>query len=851
VKKFPARVGWVALATCNIAFAQQAPIALNMPAQPLDKALNSWASQTGYQILIPADRVAQGRAAPSLNGTYTPEAALKALLSGSHDLDYQFVNDRTVMVRIAQTEAAATSPPPTSGDSKGANQRPLVLAQSSPRENQVAASSEPSSETSAPTAGIQEVVVTAQKRAERLIDVPQSISVLSTDSIAQLGATQLLDFANTVPGLNIATAGAGFTQISMRGVTTGYDVSSTVGIYVDDVPYGSSTTFSLGNLFGLDPALFDLDHVEVLRGPQGTLYGASAMGGLMKYATKLPDPNGFSGSAQGGVSGTRDGGVNYNVASTVNLPIASDKAAVRLSGYETHDGGFIDNVARGKTDINRSDTYGGRVDLLLRPVDELSIRLTGFLQNTSRDGEATADYDTNGAMPYGSLGQSRPFPGGEPFDEKFRLLSATVNYDLGVATATSITGYQTLREGNSWDVSGLFSGLCTAPFETFACSSLAATSTVDLHKFTQEVRLVSKNTRVIEWQIGGFYTHESSSQYEYFALNDTLGQPRANNLFTYYVPSRYTEYAAFGDVTWHIVKEFDITAGIRYARDDQEFSQTGGGLLGTSKPRTSASENVRNYLGTARYHFNDHTTAYIRYATGYRPGGPNYVTLSPTTGLPNGAPTYQPDTLRSYEAGLKAESADRRYTMDLAAYHINWSNIQIATNNGGFSSIANASAGAKLEGAELSLTARPINPLTAGTSFGYTHAYMNKADPTLLSTQGERLPGSPRFTASANVDYQIPWQPAFLPTLGATFRYVSDRTVNFNGNRPPNVQPTLPAYGALDLRSGATVGPANLQLYVHNVTDRRGQLSIILPQFGDRVAILQPRTIGLNVSTRF
>src|SRR5205807_1213614 len=197
-------------------------------------------------------------------------------------------------------------------------------------------------------------------REERLIDTPQSVSVLSSNDIAKLGATKFSDFANTVPGLSFQTSGAGFTDITLRGVTAGFDISPTVGLYVDEVPYGSSTTFGFGAQVALDVGLFDLDRVEILRGPQGTLYGASTMGGL--------------------------------------------------------------------------------IDLLFIPTDALTVRLTGFLQDISRDGEPTADYTFAGAKPYGRLDQNRRLT--ENFTERFELVSGTGTYDFGPVTLTSISSYQ-------------------------------------------------------------------------------------------------------------------------------------------------------------------------------------------------------------------------------------------------------------------------------------------------------------------------------------------------------------------------------------------------------------------------
>src|SRR5882757_4875670 len=182
-------------------------------------------------------------------------------------------------------------------------------------------------------AALEEIIVTAQKKEEKLSETPLSITAISSAQIEALGATQFRDIANTVPGLTIIGNGVGQSQVNLRGVTTGADVAPTVGIYVDDVPYGSSTPFGNFAQLALDVGLFDLNRVEVLRGPQGTLYGASTMGGLIKYVTTMPDTNGYSGAARAGISTTRAGGISYDGAGALNAPLIPDIAAVRVSGF--------------------------------------------------------------------------------------------------------------------------------------------------------------------------------------------------------------------------------------------------------------------------------------------------------------------------------------------------------------------------------------------------------------------------------------------------------------------------------------------------------------------------------------
>jgi iron complex outermembrane receptor protein len=692
-----------------------------------------------------------------------------------------------------------------------------------------------------------EDVVTVQKREERLINTPQSVSVLSSAELGKLGATQFRDFANTVPGLTFGTSGAGFNQISLRGVTAGLDISPTVGVYLDDVPYGSSTAFAGAAQLPLDVGLFDLDRIEVLRGPQGTLYGASTMGGLVKYVSKQPDATSFGVDAQAATSGTRDGGVSYSGAMAVNAPIVTDKLVMRASGFESRDGGYIANVALGQNDVNRSDVYGGRLDLLFTPAKALTVRIGSFLQNISRDGEGTADYASSGVPLNSTLDQYRKTA--EPFAQHFRMVSGTITYDLGPAMLSSISGYQTARQDLSFDLSWLYVPLL-AQLGLGSYSAVGAPGEITTNKFTQEVRLASRGTRALEWLVGGFYTHESSQSTQADSILDLAGQPVPNFLYTFSQPSSYEEYAAFGDLTWHLTGKFDVTGGIRYSHNDQLVEQIGSGLFGASRPPTSSGDHVFTYLANARYHFSDHATGYLRYATGYRPGGPNFVVIDATTGLPEGPATFEADRLKSYEAGVKAETTDRRLGLDLAGYYIDWSNIQISVYRGGFGFNGNAPGGATVRGGELTLTARPTAAFAAMGAFGYQDAHLSEADADLGGAKGERLPNVPRFTAAVNADYELPVR-TLEPTLGATLRYVSDRTASF-GSAPFNPQYRLPDYTVLDVRTGFVLDRVNVQVYVRNLFDERGQLSAIYTNIGpSRVAILQPRTFGLMASTRF
>jgi outer membrane receptor protein involved in Fe transport len=244
---------------------------------------------------------------------------------------------------------------------------------------------------------------------------------------------------------------------------------------------------------------------------------------------------------------------------------------------------------------------------------------------------------------------------------------------------------------------------------------------------------------------------------------------------------------------------------------------------------------------------------YLRYATGYRPGGPNYQLLDPATGQPLGGQTFESDELKSYEVGIKADTSDRRFGGELAVYQIDWDNIIVSVTRSGFSARANAPDGASVNGAELSLTARPLDDFALVGTFAYQDATLNEATVALGAAKGERLPDVPRVTATLNADYALP-AGSFEPTVGATLRYVGDRMTAYSGGS--RAQYRLPEYTTVDLRARLTFERLSLQLNVQNLFDERAQyatpVSGLYPRLGPvGIAIGQPRTYGITVSTRF
>jgi len=694
---------------------------------------------------------------------------------------------------------------------------------------------------------IDDVIVTAGKRAERLFETPQSVTALDAETLSRGDATQFRDFATLVPALSFTSAGVGQTQVSLRGVTAGIDIGPTVGIYVDEVPYGSSTAFSNASSLALDVGLFDVDRIEVLRGPQGTLYGAGAMGGVIKYVSRAPGLGEEGYMLRSGVSTTDGGGVSYNAAGAVNAPL-SDTVALRASGFYVRDGGFIDNVALGREDVDQSRVYGGRLDLLVQPTDSLTVRLSAFAQEIGRDGSPAADFALTGEPVDGEHEQRRLRD--EPFDQSFSLVSATVDYDFAGARLTSVSSYQTVDTDFRQDASAVYVPVLAGFGLNF--SAVAVDQSRRVEKFTQEVRLASTGDRTVNWLVGAYYTDERSGNGQHVVAYDPGGAVSPINLATVAIPSRYQEIAAFGNLTVQLNDALDITGGLRYARNDQSFEQDASGLLIGPTPRSEASDDVVTYLLNARYRFGPRAMAYGRFATGYRPGGPNYVINDPITGLPLADDTFGSDSLESYELGYKAETAARDFSIDAAAYHIDWSDIQVTTAAGGVAVIANAGS-AVVDGAEVTVTARPAVGLTLTGAFAWQDARLDENAPLLGAAKGDPLPNVPEFTAALTADYELSGE-GWKPVVGATVRFISDRRASFDAN-PGLPQYDLPDYASVDLRLGGTFGPVEARFFVRNLFGEAGQISAatVLSVVGGpaQVTMIQPRTVGVSATARF
>ncbi|MEN8675790.1 MAG: TonB-dependent receptor plug domain-containing protein, partial [Alteriqipengyuania sp.] len=359
------------------------------------------------------------------------------------------------------------------------------------------------------------IVVTAQKRTQALDEVPQSISVVGGDTLERQQADSFTDYVELVPSLSLTQSNPGETRVILRGVNTG-SVGSTVAIYVDETPFGSSTSLGNAAVLAGDFDTFDLERVEVLRGPQGTLYGSNALGGVIRFVTTPPQLGEFEGRAQAGIETVDGGGVGYLANGVVNVPLG-DALAVRASGFYRKKAGFIDAIGRApEEEIDEAEIYGGRISALFEPTPEFSARLTALAQNIRAGSPSSYDADPvtgdsitvapNTNTPVSGLVRTEFYP--EDNDVEYRLYNGTLEYDFGPVSLTSVTSYGELDQRQRTDNTIGFGSTVTFVYQSFGGRTddvgVFLDAPLKQEKFTQEVRLASADGP-FEWQIGGYF----------------------------------------------------------------------------------------------------------------------------------------------------------------------------------------------------------------------------------------------------------------------------------------------------------------------------------------------------------
>jgi outer membrane receptor protein involved in Fe transport len=762
------------------------------------------------------------------------------------------------------------------------------------------------------SATLGEIVVTAQKRVSTVQDTPISITAVSGADLQDRGITDISTLAAAIPSVSLKSNGPGQTEIEMRGMTSSGGNSATVGFYLDDIPMTAPAGAQNGKVV-IDPTLYDLNRVEVLRGPQGTLYGSGSMGGTVKLITNQPNLTESQGSVESILSGTHGGGFNHNDNFMVNIPIVNDKLALRIVGSEAYTSGWIDRIVanpfplptnggatRGNVEAapvqaqhkgsNAEHLYGARATLLWKPTDELTITPSIFYQKITQDGPSAFDSNPGTQVHY------QPFDVAEPYSDKIAVYSLTANYKFQSFDLTSITAQWTRTSIQSQDGSENFnspiSGVeINAPgtigfYLPGGTGPVQGTETDPSRQFSQEIRAASTGDGPLNWVGGLFYSHFKSTFNLYTAVENpsayvdlgTFGPATTAAIWNLTNPTAISQYAVFGEGTYAITDHLKATAGLRWYSYDYSFydhfagwGSPQGGATPSVDSITQSQSGVNPKFNLA-YEFNKDLMVYVTAAKGFRPGGGNQpLPVGGPLWAPGGVPlsvspfkyagglwpkSYDPDTLWSYELGEKARFFDRRVTVNASVYYEKWSNVQVLELPNDYLLSDNGGT-AKITGGELEIRAALGAGFQLGVSGGYTQATLTPGIHYTIKPY-DKLSDVPTHTADFNLTYEHALTDKYQFTARVDNTYVASRLdLTFPPGFGTGELTSLPSYDLTNIRAGIHSGAGwGVALFANNLFNKQAylenmtQLTLANASF-NRVITNQPLTIGADLTYAF
>lgn len=757
-----------------------------------------------------------------------------------------------------------------------------------------------------------EIVVTAQKRSSTVQETAISMAAVSGADLQARGIGDIAALAAATPGVSLKSNGPGQTEIEMRGMTSSGGNSATVGFYLDDVPMTAPTGAQNGKVV-IDPTLYDLNRIEVLRGPQGTLYGSGSMGGTVKLVTNQPNLTQTEGSFESILSGTNGGGFNHNDNFMLNLPLINDQLAVRIVGSEAHTSGWIDRIVANpfplptnggatRGDVraapvesvrhgsNAEQLYGVRVTMLWKPTDELSLTPSIFYQRVSQEGPSSFDSDP------GTQAHYQPFGVAEPYSDEIKVYSLNVNYSFKTFDVTSITAQWNRASIQSQDGSENFnnplSGVeINAPgtigyYLPGGTGAVQGTETDPSKQFSEEIRAASTGDGPFKWVGGLFYSHFESIWNLFAAMQNpsayvdlgTFGPATDPDIWDLHNPTKISQYAAFGEGTYALTSQLKATVGLRWYSYDYSFYDHFAGFgspLGGANPSVDSVSQKHSGVNpkfNLSYEFAKDLMVYVTAAKGYRPGGANQPL--PTTGpiwAPGGVPlsvtpfnypngqwpqSYEPDTLWSYELGEKARFFDRRLTINTSVYYVKWSNVQLLELPNDY--LLNDNNGdAKIYGGELEARALLGGGFQLGVSGGYTHATLSPGVHYTI-TPANLVPDVPKYSGNINLSYEHALSDNYSLNARLETTYVDKRyDLTFPPGFGTGELTPLSGYALTNVRVGVRAATGwGAALFVNNLANKQAylenmtQLTLTNASF-NRVVTSQPRTAGVDLTYAF
>jgi iron complex outermembrane receptor protein len=753
--------------------------------------------------------------------------------------------------------------------------------------------------------GLEEITVTAEKRSSTIQNTPISISAISGEQLTAAGIASVADAARDIPGLSMRSAGPGLTEFEARGLASNGGAAPTVGFYLDEIPLSPPALSQSGKVV-IDPDLYDIDRIEVLRGPQGTLYGSGSVGGTIKIVTAQPKLNTWEGSFQGTLSDTQGGSGNGGGSVALNIPIG-DTLALRVVGSDTYRSGWIDRVvvnpfpqdigiSRGNVlaapvqgvvpNVNTENLYGARASLLFQPNSDFTAVVTAFYQRLVLGGYD--DFDTPpGAI--GKLAHYEAFNIPEPIADTVHIYSLTLTQNLGFADLTSATAYWNRQEHQTQDASESASFAIGAyPYVSIPFSE------VDLSKqFSQEIRLTSKGDDRLHW-VGGAFFSDLNSLFNEYGANSAFISGQADNpivngsavqpgnttgiLFESNNPYRITQSALFVDGSYKITDTLKFSTGLRwYDYQSQQLEQQWGFVAATPTPiaptKTTAAESGFNPRFDLSYSPNADLTTYISASKGFRPGGANQLVPPPNI-PPHCAPGYQssfgPDSVWDYEVGEKAKLFDNWLTINSDFFYIQWKNVQETLLLAcGYEYQANAGNGRSF-GPEIEINAKLSQEWVVSASGAYTDAKLTQPNASFLNflTTVAQHPNGTAYCATASgctaPILNVPKDTASLALIYTTkvgnYDLTSRVSANYTGTSFDQAffyGFQLPSYTLAAVRLGLSTDKWSANLFVDNLTNKLAETTSNNTSFQFnipgliRYTTVQPRTFGTQINYKF
>jgi len=697
------------------------------------------------------------------------------------------------------------------------------------------------------------VIVTATKRSTPLLKTPMSVTVVDHSALEVTHADDAADLATLVAGLSYSDTGPGQKRYALRGLQSAGEPE--VALYYDEIPISDLPGGSLdtGN-DQPDIKLWDTDRIEVLRGPQGTLYGNGSMGGAIRIISNRPVLNQLQAAIQASVSATDGGGPSSGVSAMVNLPIVKDRLAIRLAGYDRNEGGWIDdpheaNIALPQIDgkdLNWEHTYGGRASLSLQATPRWNITGIAYFQNLDT-GDAFNLYPSfaSRSNPYVSKAYVRT-----PWRDQSQMYNLISTYDLGWAGVVATGSYQRRGVQQSLDTTRFLLSMfgCSefnwdqtcfgppdVPAVSFASESVAA--------WSGEIRFTSQRPGPFQWTVGGFLQNATTNYLVQVAPTNSQGYPQfgpggvlQNRLFARQNADTFDQYAAFAEGSYDLTSRLKATVGLRWFysdRTDQQviLQQFFPGQPTGSEPFQQFKQGALFKKFELSYDLGSTGLVYVEAAQGFRAGGPNYP-----GGFAATAPPYKADSVLDYELGSKASFFHNRLYWSNALFHIEWSNIQELVPTALFNYIINGGS-AQSDGFESEVTYVPIDGLTLRSGLTYNYARLVGPQPvasnaTVQLEPGDRLANVPNWTATGSVEYIRP--------VGGGYALSARLDAFYESSRPDIVATQNPAY--------FVVGSATLfNLHLGLRSDKGWRLGLDVENLFDAYSPLSGQSLDSNL----